>query len=667
MPTDLTAILIPKGQLAESDVAGIVGLSRADVLLRMAPLEAVGLVQIEVCDAVTGLPCAAPELVAALSEHGRATFLHVNHEAKQAFAHTFARGQAEESFAGEPGERMETELERRVGVRLQALLDADDGTRLGIGIAASRSTCMRGGEVLIIPIGTPTGLNSFSFHDGGRDSEKGGLRMALFAYRADVVAAALDRIPCGELAQKIEAAPAGSYGPLEGLREEVTRQLRSHEATELSESESQLRVRAHELAAFGDALVFAGGEPVAYWDERMLPVFSLSEGAPVIDRDDVAELAACRSILDAMVEVLPFAAPPGGEGTLVASISDEAVRPLVDLFSPSGEYEGAVFGLLYRELLERVRTLDGEKLSAMIARFERVWYETANAARPKGRPSNAFVSSWLSGVSSRCSGFLAPGRSCARSSRSPRPTASKSAWCSMGDGGGDDGTKRAVGYEVLNDERVGEGFLCIRQLRLRVVFDDGSMSKEGRWDFVERPMGRDAVVLAIYRRLRRAQQETLGAEERVEVLLRESLRVPLAFGRQPGPVDKGRYPGHPIVELVAGVLEQGEDDLDGIQRRAAAEAHEEAGLSVAPEKIVLLGAPMWASPGIFAERFFVACELESSKAASASIPAGDGSPFEEGALLFWLPIEEAIARSTRGELDDLKTELGLRRLKEHLG
>jgi ADP-ribose pyrophosphatase len=221
---------------------------------------------------------------------------------------------------------------------------------------------------------------------------------------------------------------------------------------------------------------------------------------------------------------------------------------------------------------------------------------------------------------------------------------------------GEHGSRRAIGYEVLSDERVGEGFLSLRQMRLRVVFDDGTVSKEGRWDFVERPMGRDAVVLALYAR----------KEGRVEVLLRESLRVPLAFGRRPGPVEKGRYPGRPIVELVAGVLEEGEEDLDRIRRRAAAEAHEEAGLSVALEKVTPLGAPMWASPGIFAEQFFfVACEIDDPK--GAVIPEGDGSPFEEGASLFWLPIDEAIGRSIRGEFDDVKTELGLRRLKEHLG
>jgi 8-oxo-dGTP pyrophosphatase MutT (NUDIX family) len=216
-------------------------------------------------------------------------------------------------------------------------------------------------------------------------------------------------------------------------------------------------------------------------------------------------------------------------------------------------------------------------------------------------------------------------------------------------------SKRAVGYKLTADERVGEGFLSLRQLRLRVTFDDGTLSREGQWDFVERSLGRDAVVLALYAR----------RGGRIEVLLRESLRVPLVFGRMAGPAAEGLYPGRPIAELVAGILEEGEEHVDGIRRRAVVEALEEAGLSLAPERVVLLGAPMWASPGVFAERFvFVACEVDDPSL--AAIPEGDGSPFEEGAALIWLPLDEAIARSTRGELDDLKTELGLRRLEDYL-
>jgi hypothetical protein len=39
---------------------------------------------------------------------------------------------------------------------------------------------------------------------------------------------------------------------------------------------------------------------------------------------------------------------------------------------------------------------------------------------------------------------------------------------------------------------------------------------------------------------------------------------------------------------------------------------------------------------------------------------------EEGARTRWLALDDAIAACTRGDLPDVKTELGLRRLREHL-
>jgi ADP-ribose pyrophosphatase len=202
------------------------------------------------------------------------------------------------------------------------------------------------------------------------------------------------------------------------------------------------------------------------------------------------------------------------------------------------------------------------------------------------------------------------------------------------------------GLELISDEKAGEGgHLVIRRLRLRLVLEDGSRTREGSWDFVERPMGLDAVVLALWRR---------GAAG-VEVLLRSGVRVPLHYGR-PDPL--------PLLfaELVAGILEPGDD----LRKRAADEAFEEAGLRVQPSDVELLGPPMFPTPGLCAELFhFAACEVAPN--ATAHPPQGDGSPFEQGARLEWLSLHDALARIERGTLQDLKTEVALRRLQAHLG
>jgi len=96
------------------------------------------------------------------------------------------------------------------------------------------------------------------------------------------------------------------------------------------------------------------------------------------------------------------------------------------------------------------------------------------------------------------------------------------------------------GFEVTGDERVGEGgHLRLRRMRMRLLLSDGSRTAEGSWDYVERPMGLDAVVVALFRRKERA----------VEVLLRQGIRVPLQFGRIETP------PSLLLPELVAGILE----------------------------------------------------------------------------------------------------------------
>jgi ADP-ribose pyrophosphatase len=210
------------------------------------------------------------------------------------------------------------------------------------------------------------------------------------------------------------------------------------------------------------------------------------------------------------------------------------------------------------------------------------------------------------------------------------------------------------GYSIVSDERLNEGgFLNVRRLRLRVRRDDGSLSAEGLYDFVERPMGRDAVIVVLWHRT-----PDDGTGSGVQVLLRTAPRVPLYF-RDPAV-------GAQFVEVVAGILEKGEDDWAAIQRRAAAEAHEEAGIVVAPESVESLGPPGFPTPGMFAERFFFV-RAEVSDPGAAVVPPTDGSPFEEGATVAWHPLGAALRQCDAGVISDLKTELALRRLAAALG
>jgi ADP-ribose pyrophosphatase len=145
----------------------------------------------------------------------------------------------------------------------------------------------------------------------------------------------------------------------------------------------------------------------------------------------------------------------------------------------------------------------------------------------------------------------------------------------------------------------------------------------------------------------------------VEVLLREGLRVPLDLGRP----ERDRKP-HPFCEVVAGIVERGEDSEAKLRARAAAEALEEAGLTIDARAIRFLGQVI-PTGGIIPELFHLAeCEVTHVERRAARIPEGDGSPFEEGARLEWVALDEALSRCRSGRIQDMKTELILRRLKE---
>lgn len=217
-------------------------------------------------------------------------------------------------------------------------------------------------------------------------------------------------------------------------------------------------------------------------------------------------------------------------------------------------------------------------------------------------------------------------------------------------------TDEVVAFVVDGDELVGQGgFLAIRRLRLRNRRADGSVSDPYVCDAIARPYGQDAVVVVIYAR-------TAGG---VHILVRDGLRPALSFGRDPSraPLPEPA-PTLLLTELVAGIVEPDDHGVDGLRRRAAHEVAEEAGFTVEPTAVSLLGAGAYPSPGSMIEKFyFTAVEVDP---ATQHAPPGDGSPMEEGARTRWLPLERAIDACVRGELTDLKTELGLRRLRDHL-
>jgi ADP-ribose pyrophosphatase len=219
-----------------------------------------------------------------------------------------------------------------------------------------------------------------------------------------------------------------------------------------------------------------------------------------------------------------------------------------------------------------------------------------------------------------------------------------------------------AGIEVVEDRTASsgcdEGFLRVRRLRLRNTFTDGTTSAEYPCDVVSRRFV-DAVAVVLY---------TRSEDGRVFVHYREGTRPPIWLRRakqaelphaDPQPYDR-------IGEIVAGVLEEGDDGAAGVRRRGAIEAEEEAGYSVDPENVAELGPQgFFPSPGVADEKvYLVTVEVDPVQRGVAS---GDGSVMEQGTRMVTLELRDAIAACRRGEIPDAKTELGFLRLADHLG
>jgi len=188
-----------------------------------------------------------------------------------------------------------------------------------------------------------------------------------------------------------------------------------------------------------------------------------------------------------------------------------------------------------------------------------------------------------------------------------------------------------------------DAYLSLHRLRLRNRHEDGRVGQEYGYDAVLRRW-MDAVALILVGR----------ADGRESICLRSCIRPPLLL--RPG---EGEAPGF-LWELPAGLLEDGEDGAEGILRRAAAEALEETGYAVAPGDFRLLPGAPFVSPGVLPERLWFAVARIDRPDAEAT-PAGDGSEVEGMSRIWWVPVDEALRMCDRGELEDMKTELGLRR------
>lgn len=212
--------------------------------------------------------------------------------------------------------------------------------------------------------------------------------------------------------------------------------------------------------------------------------------------------------------------------------------------------------------------------------------------------------------------------------------------------------------EIVEDRTAGsacdEGFLRVRRLLVRNRYADGSTSAEYDCDIVSRSRV-DAVAVLLY---------DVDHEGRVMVALKDGVRPPVWFRQVKSLIHAEDRPLLLVPEMVAGMLEPEDGVADGIERRAAAEALEEAGIVVDVAAVEPLGGPLFASPGITDERVHFRCARVDLDARGE--PTGDGSVMEEAGGVVLVDLEEAIERCRAGDLPDMKTEVALLRLRDRL-
>ena len=197
-------------------------------------------------------------------------------------------------------------------------------------------------------------------------------------------------------------------------------------------------------------------------------------------------------------------------------------------------------------------------------------------------------------------------------------------------------------------------YLSLHGLTVQNTYRDGAKSAPYRYEGVLRKY-LDAVVVIL----------TATIDGETCVCLRTCIRPPLCMRRtltlpQPDNIDR-----FALLELPAGLIEDSDEGETGLFRRASEEALEEAGYQVPATAFNRVGSAPFNTPGVMPERcFFVKACIEDVR--DRITPMGDGSPVEDGGEITWLPLKKAIVMCDQGEIVDMKTELGLRRISESL-
>jgi len=189
------------------------------------------------------------------------------------------------------------------------------------------------------------------------------------------------------------------------------------------------------------------------------------------------------------------------------------------------------------------------------------------------------------------------------------------------------------------------GFLRLVRRRCIAHYPDATQSQPFLYDEVDR-VALDAVVIVAHH---------VQDGER-HVYLRSAVRPPIVL--------RGRGEPNGLWELPAGLVETGEQGLQGPVEAACRELEEEIGFRVPAEAMRALGPDVYPAPAIIGEKHsFFEVEVNPLERREPSL---DGSALEHLGAVIRVPLGMALECCKTGEICDSKTELGLRRLRDRM-
>lgn len=214
----------------------------------------------------------------------------------------------------------------------------------------------------------------------------------------------------------------------------------------------------------------------------------------------------------------------------------------------------------------------------------------------------------------------------------------------------------SVSLRLVQDQspKAEPGFLRLVRRRLVAVDEHGQESAPFVYDEVDRK-AIDAVVIVAY------YKDSAGTPR---VYLRSAARPPVLLR----PVERNINPSYACAdglwELPAGLVEPDELSEEGVRRCAQRELAEELGFSVPLSDILPLGPSTFPCPGVVSERHYYFCVRVTPE--DRREPTLDGSALEQLGAIIDVSLDDALNWCRDGQLEDAKTELGLRRLVECL-